>query len=443
MNTRPYRICLVEDDDIMGEALCDRFVVEGFECDWFRTGASARESLARKRYDVVVSDIRLPDASGEDIFLDLRNVRADMPPYFFMTGYGAIESAVRLVKMGAAEYLTKPVDVGSLLEKVRSLCQRSRPNTDGPVLGQSEAMRGIEAMLPRFANSQANVLITGESGVGKEQVARALHRESDPESRMPFVAVNCGAITESLLESELFGHARGSFTGANRDRKGYLEQAHGGTLFLDEIGDMPPAMQVKLLRAIQDRKIVRVGGEAEITVEFRLICATHRDLKTMVDHGEFREDLYYRLHVIEVHIPPLRERKEDILWLAQRMLESGAGTVPGPCRVLSAAAEGALLAYPWPGNARELRNVLERACVVSSDLSLTPEVLFGKDLPVETSSEFGSLEDYLRSCERRYIEQALQSNSGKIGETAARLGISRKNLWEKMRKLKIGDANAE
>jgi DNA-binding NtrC family response regulator len=444
VTARPYRICLVEDDDIMGEALVDRFAVEGFECDWFRTGAAARQALERKRYDVVVSDIRLPDASGEEIFLDLRNARSEMPPYLFITGYGTIESAVRLLKMGAADYLTKPLDVGSLLEKVRALCARGRPSAGTePSLGVSEAMRNIEAMLPRFANSTANVLLTGESGVGKEQVARALHRARDPESRTAFVSVNCGALTESLLEAELFGHTRGSFTGASRDRKGYLEQAQGGTLFLDEIGDMPLPMQVKLLRALQERRIVRVGGETEIPVDFHLICATHRDLKALVESGEFRDDLFYRIHVIEVHIPPLRDRKDDILWLADRMLEAGAAGAHAPKHTLSSAAEKALLEYPWPGNARELRNLLERACVVSTGLALTPEILFGKELPMQAGAEFDSLEEYLRSCERRYIEQSLRAKGGRIGDTAASLGISRKNLWEKMRKLKLQGSDHE
>jgi DNA-binding NtrC family response regulator len=367
-----------------------------------------------------------------------------MPPYVFITGYGAIESAVRLLKLGASDYLTKPVNIGDLLEKVRALCVRGRPNASAePSLGVSEVMRNIEVMLPRFAQSNANILLTGESGVGKEQVARALHRARDPESRSPFVAVNCGALTESLLEAELFGHARGSFTGASRDKKGYLEQAQGGTLFLDEIGDMPLAMQVKLLRALQERTIVRVGGEAEIPVDFHLICATHRDLKSLVDRGEFREDLYYRIHVLEIHIPPLRERKDDIPWLANRLLDAGTAGVRGAKRALSPGAEKALLAYPWPGNARELRNLLERACVVSSEVTLTPENLFGKELPADSAAEFGTLEEYLRSCERRYIERSLRANGGKIGETASCLGISRKNLWEKMRKLKLNGTEAE
>ncbi len=308
MTERPYRICLIEDDEIMGEALVDRFALEGLQCDWFRQGRPALETLARKRYDAVVSDIQLPDVNGEALFEEART-GGELPPWIFITGYGAIDGAVRMLKLGAEDYLTKPLDIRALLDKLRAVCARGRPAVAGePTLGVSSAMRAIEAMLPKIANSTGTVLITGESGVGKEEVARALHRARDHEGARPFVAVNCGALTETLLEAELFGHVKGSFTGAARDRKGVFEQAHGGTLFLDEIGDMSPAMQVKLLRAIQERRIVRVGGDTPIPVDIRLVCATHRDLKKMVEAGEFREDLYYRIHVIHLHIPSLRER---------------------------------------------------------------------------------------------------------------------------------------
>ncbi|MCA1974080.1 MAG: sigma-54 dependent transcriptional regulator, partial [Caenispirillum sp.] len=334
MAERPYRICLIEDDAIMGEALSDRLAIEGFECDWFRQGRPAVETLGRKRYDAVVSDIQLPDANGEALFAEARAGGA-LPPWIFITGYGAIDGAVRMLKLGAEDYLTKPLDIRALLDKLRTVCARGRPSAAGePTLGLSGAMRAIEAMLPRIAESSGTVLITGESGVGKEEVARALHRLRDPEGRRPFIAVNCGALAENLLEAELFGHVRGAFTGAVRDRKGVFEQADGGTLFLDEVGDMTPAMQVKLLRAIQERAIVRVGGDTPIPVNIRLVCATHRDLKQMVEAGEFREDLYYRIHVIHLHIPPLRERKEDILWLTDRLLARCAAEHGGAVRGL-------------------------------------------------------------------------------------------------------------
>jgi DNA-binding NtrC family response regulator len=441
MNQRPYRICLIEDDAIMGEALIVRFKLEGFECDWFKEGRPALETLGRKRFDAVVSDIQLPDIDGEALFGQARGAGIELPPWIFITGYGAIDGAVRMLKLGAEDYLTKPLDIRALLDKVRSVCVRGRPSVAGePALGISGAMRAIEAMLPKIANSAGTVLITGESGVGKEEVARALHRARDADGSRPFVAVNCGALTESLLEAELFGHVKGSFTGAVRDRKGLFEQADGGTLFLDEIGDTTPAMQVRLLRAIQERQIVRVGGDAPIPVDIRLVCATNRDLKRMVEAGEFREDLYYRIHVIHLHVPPLRERREDILWLTERLLARCAAEHGGVVRSLHRSAEKPMLDYPWPGNIRELKHKLERACILSARPALTPELLFG-ELPVpQEDAPAELLAEYLQACERRYIEQALRANRWRMAETAAALGISRKNLWEKMRKLGIAGA---
>ena len=439
----PYRICLIEDDAIMGEALQDRFTIEEFACDWHQTGRSAQQALARKHYDVVICDIQLPDINGEDLFVQLNTGEAVLPPFVFITGYGSIDRAVRLLKLGAHDYLTKPLDIHALLQTVRDLCTRSRPPSTGEhTLGISSAMRSIEAMLPRLADNSGSVLITGESGVGKEAVAQALHRLGDPAARQPFVAVNCGALTETLLEAELFGYVKGAFTGAIRDKKGVFEQANGGTLFLDEIGEMSPVMQVKLLRAIQERYIVRVGAEMPIPVSIRLVCATHQDLKKMVEMGRFREDLYYRIHVVHLHIPPLRERKDDILWLAQRLLSTWATENSDP-RSLNRAAEKALIDYPWPGNIRELKHCLERACILSRNSVISAEMLFGNTCvipPSEQSQSSNSLNDYLQGCERKYIEVALQVNRGRIGETAASLKISRKNLWEKMKKLNIQES---
>lgn len=442
MSERAYRICLIEDDEILGDALSDRLEVEGFSCDWFKSAQAARVSLGRKRYDAAISDIRLPDMSGEELFKALRAQGGPLPPFVFITGYGAVEAAVRLLKLGAEDYLTKPFDVAALIDKVRGLCAKARPVLAGePTLGISGAMRSIEAMLPQIAAGAATVLITGESGVGKEEVAHALHRCADPAGKRPFVAVNCGALTESLLETELFGHEKGAFTGALRDKKGYFEQAHGGTLFLDEIGDMPPAMQVKLLRAIQERRIQRVGGEAIIPVELSLVCATNQDLKAMVERGEFREDLYYRIHVIHLHVPPLRERKEDILWLAERFLDSVAARRGAARRSLHRLAEKPMLDYPWPGNIRELKHAIERACILSSKTVLTAADLF-EELPVGLDEAGTSaLADYIASSEKAFIERALRRNAWRITETAAALGISRKNLWEKMRRHGLSGAN--
>jgi DNA-binding NtrC family response regulator len=436
-----HRIALIEDDPIIGEALSERLDFEGFACDWYRDGKSARRGLGHRRYSVVVSDINLPDISGEHLFSDLLASGQTIAPFIFITGYGAIDQAVRLLKLGAQDYVTKPFNVGELIGKIRSMCEHQQPaaNTDAQ-LGISTRMRQIECLLPRLAASRSAVLISGESGAGKEEVARALHRAGDPDGKTPFVAVNCGAIPENLIESELFGHERGAFTGADRERRGVFEQADGGSLFLDEIGEMPPSMQVKLLRAIQDRIVVRVGGSTPHKVDIRLICATHHDLKAMVEQGGFREDLYYRIHVIHLQVPPLRERQEDILWLAARFLDERASRGEARC-TLTADAERALTRYPWPGNVRELHHCLERASVLSVTPLLNAESLFGvgESIPAESDALRQPLSNHLQECERAYIRRALTDCGGRIADTAALLGISRKNLWEKMRKLEIAE----
>lgn len=430
------RICLIEDDETMGGALALRFELEGHACDWFKTGRAARAALRRNRYGVVVSDIVLPDLTGEALYHELLEEGGYLPPFIFMTGHGAVDQAVRLLKRGAVDYLLKPFEPDLLLGKIVQLsaCREAgRPDDDA--LGISPAMRAIDELLPRLAPSGATVLITGESGVGKERVAAKLHRLSFPGAEAPFVAANCGAFTETLLEAELFGHEKGAFTGAIRAKKGLFEQAGGGTLFLDEIGDMPPTMQIKVLRAIQERQIVRVGGETPIPVDFRLIAATHQDLRALVENGGFREDLYYRINVIQIRVPPLRERREDILWLAAHFLERQAGETPR--KLLTPAAERVLLDHAWPGNVRELKHMLERACVLAEETLLTPESLMDELAggAIETPSD--TLGDYLSGHERDYILRALASQNWQIQETANLLGISRKNLWEKMRKLDI------
>lgn len=433
-----HRICLIEDDEILGEALVDRFEIEGFSYDWFRRGKEALLPLSHKRYSVVLSDINLPDISGQTLFESLVAEGHKLPPFVFITGYGAIDDAVRLLKLGAEDYLTKPFEVGKLMQKLHSLCARGIPaNAPTQELGISRAMRQIAETMPRLAGNAGTVLITGESGVGKERVAQALHSARDPEGKRPFIAVNCGAITETLIESELFGYERGAFTGAAKERKGVFEQADGGTLFLDEIGEMPLAMQVRLLRAIQERSIVRVGGERVIPLDLKLVCATNQDLRIMVEQGRFREDLYYRINVIHIPIPPLRERKEDILWLASIFQEEFARRDGGVLHQLDPIAQQALLNYPWPGNVRELRHCLERATILHGGPLITEAMLFPKAGHAPEVLEAGpeTLAEFLRACERSYITNVLEQNGGRIADSANALGISRKNLWEKMKKL--------
>jgi DNA-binding NtrC family response regulator len=440
VNSR-LRVCLVEDDPIMGESLCERFELEGFRYDWCRSASSAMESLAAHSYGAVVSDIRLPDLSGEELFQRIIARERFVPPWIFITAYGSIDRAVALLKLGATDYVTKPFDldqlIGKLVAAARVTWKPAAEEAAGSRLGVSRQMRELEAMLPRLAREASTILLSGESGVGKEVVAREIHHRDERTREKPFVAVNCGAIPEALLEAELFGHERGAFTGAVRARRGVFEQAHGGTLFLDEIGDMPAAMQVKLLRALQERAVVRVGGEAPVAVDLRVICATHRDLGQLVEQEAFRKDLYYRINVINLRIPPLRERPEDIMWLAQKFLTEHANRRAGERKALSRAAERVLMAYPWPGNARELRHSIERAWILTEGATLAPEALFEEpSLRQVASFRAGdSLNEYLQACERTYLQRTLERNGGQITASAAELGISRKNLWEKMRKL--------
>jgi DNA-binding NtrC family response regulator len=425
-------ILLIEDDPIMGESLMDRFELEGLPADWARTGAEGRARLERRQYGTVLSDIRLPDMGGDALFMELAGRLPVVPPWLFITGYGAVDQAVRLLKNGAADYVTKPFDLDILIDKLRRHLSATAFPAAMPAcdLGISPALRRIEAQLPRLAAQARTLLITGESGAGKEMVARAFHRLTPEGENAPFVAVNCAAIPETLLEAELFGHEKGAFTGATRVRKGVFEQADGGTLFLDEIGDMPLSMQVKLLRVLQDRTVTRVGGEKSVAVNLRLLSATHQDLKKLVTQGRFREDLYYRLDVIHVHIPPLRQRREDILWLARRFLGEAASG-----KRLSDEAEQVLLTHDWPGNARELKHAVERGAILSDGEVVGPSVLFGGDESDDDDNPVASLAEFVAQSEKRYISKALNDHEGHLGRTAGALGISRKNLWEKMKKL--------
>ncbi len=424
-------ILLIEDDPIMGESLMERFELEGFQARWARTGQEGRHWLARGGFGVVISDLRLPDMGGEALFREVLESHPILPPWLFITGYGAVDQAVQLLKLGAADYLTKPFDLDALVDKLKlyALAQPPAPAVPDAALGISPALRRIEAQLPQLAGKARTLLITGESGVGKEMVAKAFHTLAPEGAGAPFVAVNCGAFPEGLLEAELFGHERGAFTGAVRSRKGVFEQADGGTLFLDEIGDMPFPMQVKLLRVIQERRVTRVGGDKPVPVDIRLISATHQDLKKRVTQGLFREDLYYRLNVIQIHIPPLRQRREDILWLARRFLAEAA-----PDKRLSEEAEQALLTHDWSGNARELKHAVERGAILAGGPVVGVAALFG-DEAVTPESAPASLADFVARSERRYIAKTLDECSGHLGHTAEALGISRKNLWEKMKKL--------
>jgi len=423
----------------MGESLSQLFGLEGFDVTWCRTAAEATKTIEAGRCCVVVSDIRLPDRNGGDLFLELQKRVPGLPPFLFMTAYGTIDRAVELLKAGAADYVTKPFDVDVLVQKVRGLAEDYGAGAEGDdSLGVSPAMRRIAESLPRLARHGTTLLISGESGVGKEHVAKLFHRHAVGPSGS-FVAVNCASIPESLMEAELFGFERGAFTGAVKAKRGYIELAHGGTLFLDEIGEMPLSMQAKLLRVMQDRQFTRLGAEKPATSDFRLVCATHRDLKAMVEAGQFREDLYYRIHVIHLRIPPLRERLDDIRWFVRHFVEEFNQQHPDERRRLDPRTEQALMAYAWPGNVRELKHAVERACILAHGPMLGPDAFFDADLdgktPAQPVSE--SLAEYLMACERDYLTVVLDRHEGHMTHAAEALGITRKTLWEKLRRLGI------
>ena len=439
MRQPSFKICLIEDDEIIGEALSLRFELEDFQFKWFKTGETGLHALNTNIYHVVISDIRLPDISGEYIYNQLLNTKQKIPPFIIITAYGTVDQAVRLLKLGVVDYLIKPFEIDILLNKLTKLRSQTRNETEN-TLGVSPAMLAIEQLIHKVSKSNTTILISGESGVGKERVAlKIVQLASNKAELQPFIAVNCAAFTESLLEAELFGYEKGAFTGANRCKKGVFEQADGGTLFLDEIGDMPLSMQAKILRTLQEKQFVRVGGEKTISFDCRIICSTHKDLKTLVNEGHFREDLYYRINVIHLKIPPLKDRKEDILWLAHKFIDEFAAANPNMKKILPPKSEQALLNHPWKGNVRELKHCLERACILCNSNMLTENHLFDDVSAVEADDNLLdiSLSEYLANSEREYLLKCLNSMSWQIQETAKILGISRKGLWDKMRRLDI------
>lgn len=435
-------LCLIEDDEIMGESLVQLFRLEQFDVTWCRTAKDAANAIRNRQFAVVVSDIRLPDATGGDLFQELKRQNPMLPPFIFMTAFGTIDRAVELLKAGAADYITKPFDIDVMMAKVRNSATEYGNITSGSdsALGISAPMKRLAESVPRLAKSATALLITGESGVGKEHVAKLFH-DCAVAGRGSFVAVNCASIPESLMEAELFGFERGAFSGAVKAKRGYVELAHQGTLFLDEIGEMPLSMQAKLLRVLQEHRFSRIGGESSIASEFRLVCATHRDLREMVKNGTFREDLYYRVHVIELHIPPLRERPEDVRWFVRHFVDEFNHAHGDALRRVDPRTEQALMHYSWPGNIRELKHAVERACILSSGPLLGIDSFFGDasgsvdfSSPGEASE---SLSDYLMACERDYLTLILERHDGHMTRAAEALGITRKTLWEKLRRLGI------
>lgn len=437
-------LLLIEDDPIMGESLMQRFQLEGYEVAWFRRLSEA-DMLPDEPWDAVVCDVRLPDGLATDWFAQLPAAARAMP-WFFLTGYGSVNDAVAAIRAGAREYLTKPFDIERLVSLVHLSVATDRPEDDA-VLGVSAAMRRVEAMARKIARQRVSVLLTGESGVGKEVAAQLIHSLDPRSAQGEFIAVNCAAVPETMMEAEFFGYEKGAFSGAQRMHRGFLERAHGGTLFLDEVGELPASMQAKLLRALQERCFFRLGAEKTTQSDFRVIAATNRDLYAEMSAGTFREDLFYRLAVIRITLPPLRERLEDIRWLSERMLAQMAVEQGRPLAVSEAFMRD-LLGRPWKGNARELRSHLEQAVVMSEAGILDQPDPSAVNEPASVQGSgadgqaFAPLHAMVANAERLHIRRGLDRTNGSVTRTAELLGISRKTLWEKMKKLKIGNETA-
>jgi len=448
-DTPQARVLVVDDERSMREMLSIVLKREGYHVTAAENGTAAVAVLEREPVDVLLSDIRMPDLSGVEV---LRAAKAANPGIIgiMMTAFASKESAVEAMRLGAVDYLDKPFNVDELKLKIRQHLEKeelrrenvrlkavlNQPHVAFGIVGRSQPMLELFQLVETIGRTNSTVLITGESGTGKELVAHAIHFQSLRRDR-PFVAVNCGALTETLLESELFGHVRGAFTGAETNKKGLVELADKGTIFLDEIGEMSPTMQVKLLRVLQERRFRRVGGAEETAADIRVIAATHRDLAKLVADERFREDLYYRLSVIPIHLPPLRERSEDVPMLAAHFLEKHAREMGKAVTAVSQAALELLQAYPWPGNVRELENVIERAVALEKTPVVLPETLpahlrrgepatpMAPSRAEEPLPEGGfSLEAHLHEIERTHLERALKQAGGVQVRAAELLGLS-------------------
>jgi len=443
-----YRVLLVEDDEIMRLSLEDRLRLESIPVHAVGDLLKARKELEKGEIDLVITDIRLPDGTGIELFSDISN-RFPGIPVILMTAFGDISDAVSLVQAGALDYLTKPFKIGEFIGKVERHLSRIADaqltvdsfgddisfKAGSGRLGKSPIMRRIERLVARLRESDSSVLITGESGVGKEVVANLIHNNS-MRKQGPMVRVNCAALSPTLIESELFGHEKGAFTGAAKLRIGRFEQAQGGTIFLDEIAEVSPEIQVKLLRVLQEREIERVGGFEPIPLDVRVIAATQVDLDESIKSHEFRSDLYWRLNVIHVHVPPLQERREDIVYLGRLFVTEQTAKTGSTVKGLSREAELQLQAMSFPGNVRELRNIIERAVALCDAPWISPGELLSQDADNHEISPT-TLRRSIEQAERKAILNALVENDQKISQAATALGISRKNLWEKMRRYEI------
>ncbi len=445
------RLLIVDDDIVVRDSLGKWFESEDFDVTISPGAAPALEILSHDRFDLALVDIRMPGVDGIELQAKLKDVDPQMP-VVIMTGYASVETAVRALKNGAYDYITKPFDPDELVhlvsnaiahrsaerevERLRENLQQVFPETN--LVGASAAMRRVVDLIHTVAPTDATVLITGESGTGKEVVARSIHAAS-PRRYNPMVVIHCGALTETLLESELFGHERGAFTGAQARKKGKFEVADGGTVFLDEISDISLRVQTDLLRVLQEKEIVRVGDTQAVKVDFRAIAATNKSLERLVEERVFRPDLYYRLNVFTIDIPPLRSRREDVPVLAEHFLNKFAGQMNRAPQRLSAKSVELLMDYHWPGNVRELENAIERALLMSRETDLRPE-----DFPFQLNPSGPSLPSgqRLEDVERAHIERMLTDMNWNLSKTARILDIDRTTLYNKIRRYGLKEPTA-
>lgn len=441
---KKHKILVVDDEEIVRQSLFAWFREDGYEVDMAENADAALKLFEKGKYSLILLDIKMPGMSGMDLLIKLKEFDPDAI-IILITAYASVSSAVKALKSGAYDYITKPIDPDELSHIVeKALYQKNLENENvklkesideitkpGNLIGESHQMKEIYSLINTVAQTDTTVLILGESGTGKELVAKAIHLNSK-RKYFPLVTVNCGALPESLLESELFGHEKGAFTGAHYRRKGKFEMANGGTIFLDEIGTVSNKVQVELLRVIETKQFTRVGGSETISSDFRVIAATNENLEELVKEGRFREDLYYRLNVFTIHIPPLRERIEDIPLLANYFLKKFTTSMNKKITGISDEAMRFMLKYRWPGNVRELENAIERAVVVCRNEKIQLD-----DLPFRISSNslYNEAEDKsLSEAEKRHIALVLQENNWNISKSAEDLKIDRVTLYNKIKK---------
>jgi len=439
-------ILIVDDEFSVRQSLEEWFVEDGFQVETAENGHAAIEKMDRGPYDIILLDLKMPGMDGIEVQKKVREIDRNAT-IIILTAYASVETAVEALKLGAFDYVTKPVDPDELSNLISNALRQKELAEENtrlkervtafsvatPIIGESSTMRQVLAMIQTVAETDSTVVIRGESGTGKELIARAVHAQSKRKF-FPIVAVNSGSIPETLLESELFGHEKGAFTGAQYRRKGKIELANGGTLFLDEIGDVSQKMQIDLLRVLETKRFTRLGGNQEVVSDFRLVCATNKNLEQLVEQGSFRDDLYYRINVFSIHVPPLRERREDVLPLARHFIDKYTRAMGKPSLDISTEAQELLLNYRWPGNVRELENAIERAVVVGKGSAIMP-----RDLPVHLESQNeGLTARSLAAMEREHIERTLKEMDGNVSRSAKLLGIDRATLYNKMKKYGIG-----